>query len=956
MSMSLNYGPTVSRTLQPGERSFDTLVWQQGKPPLDAELNLLFDIITDKFQKFVNTQLQSGFVNFNSFNFNTTWSNKFQLPETIANVNGWQLNINANGDSYIYLTPATIGSSHHRYDFVFLEVFKTLLTGNTVAHKPSAATIYKEGNVQDSINTISDDIIDPVIMLETSRRVQIQYRIRIKENVLVPNNQNSNVFDSSTYAQGGASIPITPYVFANQGSSGDYGLWRAGNGDNASRTQLQTIDGYVYAIPVALVFRRANAVYNDESLDGQQASAISIPGTSDRPDGLYNDSVVQSDVIDLRHQIVTKADYNTLLDEAINDLLTGNNTTKRQKSIQYDCMSDTAITGYSTIGTCDQTRSKWSDLQSTVTSYTAKINIGDTDTLKDFYTSRASGTWQIGDTITVKVPNGSPAGAIILGTNDSNPTTKPYIFSNAAGLIDVPGSWAGTETNTAIFTFSANLLVEEIWIVYDIQYPKNQGSTYISDSILNIQYKNASAYPNAIASYAPHTGVVRTGSNLFSTALYNSRNSKQLNYQHVGSFNNYASNYSTNSKNKQVQVTPIIASTASMSSSSLVMLVKNYKLADKRIYLPFQTNKTWFIRGVYTAATGGSEVATESFVNEHPSLISGQVFKHPSLSYSFANIVSMIYDPAGTHVELLAASGGQYYPVFRQNIIGDIDQFILVDSNNNIYTPPVSTLSSFNITHKSILTAKVNAYTINSENPVDNWIQVRNDAGLVDGQQVWIDIDYIGEPHNGAEIKIIYQYLPYQGLVDNIGTVLSAKLKAIRGFMHSDGTGNVASNIDLTKFMRPLTSYMPMPVDKEFNLDGDSISGAGQIGKYNGVDLCYVNSEVLDYSVIGEQPVLINDIVTAAFNSGLIAVERGGNDATTDKAKMLPSASIANYKQAIIFGLGLARNNITLQDEVVLYVWTLTNNVTDNKFVASDTTNIGVDFFFINKRPLIKQE
>lgn len=956
MSTTLNYGVTVSRTLQPGQRSFDTLVWQQGKPPLDAELNLLFDIITDKFQKFVNAQLQSGFINFNSFNFNATWSNKFQLPESVANVNGWQLNVNANGDSFIYLTPATIGLSHHRYDFVFLEVFKTLLTGNAIAHKPSATTIYKEGNVQNSTSTLSDDIIDPVIMLETSKRVQIQYRIRIKEGVLAPNNQNSNIFDSSTYAQGGASTPISPYTFVNQGSSGDYGLWRSGNGDNASRTQLQTIDGYVYAIPIALVFRRANAAYDDENLDGQQASAISIPGTSDRPDGLYNDSVALSDVIDLRHQTVTNIDYNMLLDEAINDLLTGNNTTKRKTSIQYDCMSDAAITGHSAIGICDQMRSVWSDLQSTITSYTAKINIGDTDALKDFYTSRASGTWQIGDTITIKSPNGSPTGTIILGTDDSNPATKPYVFSNAAGLIDVPGSWTGTGTNIATFTFSSNLSVEEIWIVYDIQYPQNQGSTFIPDSILSIQYKNTSSYPNAIASYVPHTGVVRAGSNLLSTALYNSRNSKQLNYQHTSSFNNYTSNYSISNKNKQIQITLMIASTASMSSSLLVMSVKNYKLADKKIYLPFKTSKTWFIRGVYTAATGGSEVATESFVNEHPSLISGQVFKHPSLSYSFANLVSMIYDPAGTHIELLAASGGQYYPVFRQNSTGDIDQFILVDSSNNIYVPPVSTPSSFDITHKSILTAKVNAYTVNSDNPIDNWIQVRNDAGLVDGQQVWVDIDYIGEPHDGGQIKIAYQYLPYQGLVDNIGTVLSAKLKAIRGFVHSDGTGNISNNIDLTKYMRPLTSYMPMPIDREFNLDGDSISGSGQVGKYNSTDLCYVNSEVIDYSITGEQPILVNDIVTAAFNAGLIAVERGGNDATTDKAKMLPNTSIANNKQAVIFGLGLARNNMTLQDEIVLYAWTLTNNVVDNKFLASDSTNIGVDMFFINKRILIKQE
>lgn len=955
-------GSDVSRTLQPGRRAFDTVVWQQGKPPLDSELNLLHDVLSDKMQDHVKSMSQSGFVNQPTYVFDPTWSNYFQMTECVAYVNGWRLDVIPFGDSFIQLPAATAGLGNHRWDFVFLEVWKTILVQGSVQHKPSTTLIYKDGNVQNTSGNYTDDIKDPVVPYETSRRVQIQYRIRIQQNVTAPNQQNINIFDASTYAQGGALSPVSPIAFTNQGSAtSDYGLWRAGNGDAASRTQLMTVDGYVYAIPLALVFRRANAPYADEDNDGQFASARSISmGSSDRIDGLFYDSVVQNDLIDLRHQVITgtQTDYNKILEVAIQDLLTGANSYRRPSVIKYESISDAPITGYSRLNTnnvCDKTRYIWDDISQTVVSHTVRINVGDTDTLQDIYTSRAVGTWTIGDTITVKAPSGSPAGTVVLGTDDSDPSTKPYVYRNGgAGLINVAGSWSGTGTTTAVFTVNVNLASQEIWIVYDVQYPANQGTSFVSDALQKLEYADAASFPNDVISYVPHAGVVRAGTNLLNNSYTVARNSKQLDFTHDSTFNNYAANFIVNKRTKRIQISPIISSTTAVDGTTRSIYVSNYNSANRRIYLPFANNRMLFVRGVYSGKSSGSELATEQFLSENPALISGNLFQHPTAGYSFAFISSMIYDPSGANVELISASGGNYWPVYRQNSIGDMNQFQLVDSSGAVYVPPSVNPTDYVISHRSIPTAKVGAYTINSTELTDNFIQLRSSVVMVDGTQVWIDVDYIGEPHDGGEVKLAYQYLPYQGLVENTGFQLFGKVKALSGFVHSDGTGNVSSNIDLLKYPRALSTYLPTPLNTERLLDGSSVSGVGSLGKYITSDVCYAKAEVLDYSSTIEQPLKINDIVSGMFNGALVSMERGGNQATSVKSAMLLPLSVAAEKQAVIFALVSARTNLALQNELILYVWTFTDNSADNKLSSGDGLHVGVDFFFINNRPLVK--
>jgi len=966
MADTLDYGAGVSRTLQTTSRAFSTIIWQQGKPPLDSELNLQFDISEDYRKRFADNFMQSGFVACDDLVFNAAWENYFKVPTDIAFVNGWQIDVNASGDETVTLGAAPTGLGNQRYDFIFLEVWKAPLTGGSAVNKPSTTEIYKDGNVQNAVATLADDIEDPVIGFETTKRVQIQYRFRVQEDVAAPNGQASNIFDATTYAQGAEAAPVSPWDFSNMGATtGDDGLWRAGAGDAASVAQLGTVDGYVYAIPVAIIFRRAIAAYNDEDADGQKASNTAIAsGTSDRIDGLFYDSVAISDTLDIRHSTVfDKAQYEDILKTAIENLFTNQNKQIKTSTIAYELIADASIPGYTIFNStvADKVRSEWSDLQTTKVSYVAKLNVGDTDTNQDWYTDRATGSWASADTIVVDAPNGSPTGTIILGTDDSDPATKPLVFYNDAGLTDVAGAWTGTGTTSATFTLGTNasLTNQEIWVVFDVQYPSNQGLTNTPDQLDKLEYKNSASFPVVPASYTTYYGVVRAATDLMDTDKYLSRNSKQVAYTHDCSINPLGTNYTLTARQKSLDVTPILSSTDAIDSANKVMSVTNYDTGTNYVRLPMPTTKLWFLRGVYKTASGGftEEIATTQFINQNPGSVVDNSFFSGNAGQSYCAITSMIYDPGGANTQLIAGSGGSYYPVFRHNASDDVDEFILVDSSGVEYVPPTTVVTMYQITGTDIPTANVNAYNVDSDDPDDNWIQCDNHGGTVaDGQELWFDIDYFGEPHDGAQIKIAYEYTPYQGLVDGIGTILSAQLKSMCGFVHTDGIGNVTDNIDKTKYIKQLISYLPTPADVEFSVIGGAVAGSGLVGKHLAVATPYTFADNTDLSNADDQPLRIDDTVTAAYNAGLNAVERGGNDATDAKAISLRPMDAPAYKQAVLFGLAVAGDNFDLNNELVLYA--VTNTVSDdvNEFISGNGTTIGVDFYFIKKRPLIKRQ
>ena len=312
--MAEYFGPGVSRTLSAISQQFTTIVWNADRPPLDSELNLMSQVDWESLAQVVRSQVHSGFfldptrcdADFQTDPLN---ANQFILaspavvdgapevaPALYAAVNGWVLPIagafmpetfgSDSAANRVRLNPPPTTDS--RVDFVFLEVWQALVSANpSTVNKPSAGEIFKYGNTQYGGANLPDEIEDPAVGFETTKRVQLQYRFRVvgsgdSGGVSVDLvNYPDGLTDPNVLGQGTAGAPLGGFTFANMRSElNDPSLWRAGDGD--PNNALGTVDGYVYAIPVCAVFRRNAAAFTAISSGGnpnQNGAAERTPST-----------------------------------------------------------------------------------------------------------------------------------------------------------------------------------------------------------------------------------------------------------------------------------------------------------------------------------------------------------------------------------------------------------------------------------------------------------------------------------------------------------------------------------------------------------------------------------------------------------------------------------------------------------------------------------------------------
>lgn len=287
--MGNNYGPGVSRVLPPQQRQFLDVIWQQGKPPLDSELNLLQDMASNASQIVVLRGVPSGWLgngqnDLAAFITNPQWSNwwRFGRQRTgeqaafeWAVVNGWLIPVTGtrtgfppgspdNTDTWnkIAMDPPPSNSGDFRVDFVFLEAWLARVPPNpSTLNKPAASALYTYGNVEGGYSFLPDDIQDPAIGAETTERVQLQYRIRVVDGLVGFTNVPDGFDPAVVFGQGASAAPTT-YNFQNMRQAlGDPGLWRAGDGSSTAQTALGTVDGYTYGISLAAVFRRNSVAW-----------------------------------------------------------------------------------------------------------------------------------------------------------------------------------------------------------------------------------------------------------------------------------------------------------------------------------------------------------------------------------------------------------------------------------------------------------------------------------------------------------------------------------------------------------------------------------------------------------------------------------------------------------------------------------------------------------------------
>ena len=381
--MSQDYGTGVTRVMDPEDIAYLVTVFQRNKPPTDAEVNFIGQINTEERAKILRSMMPSGWVasptmphlDFYSF---IAFSNFFYMGRQLeiettdeteetpdirniayAAVNGWVIPVTGtqvnnlttlNDDDYrnkIILDFAP--TSGYQTNFVFLEVWQALIAPTpSTANKPTGDTIYKWGNVEFGGTNPTEDLIPPDIGAETTKRIQLQYRIRMVSSIDLVNYPTGFGDEDAVYARANLTEAEAAALASTIDTSfhvvtGDEGLWRAGDGD--PENGLGTVDGYTYAIPICAVARRNRGGWSISTINGgvsrrtpptgyvegdpdtgcpMTPAQIAAAPDSDRPDGLYADLIVVDDIIDMRHHVSpVEHDYESMLEEALNTLLNG---------------------------------------------------------------------------------------------------------------------------------------------------------------------------------------------------------------------------------------------------------------------------------------------------------------------------------------------------------------------------------------------------------------------------------------------------------------------------------------------------------------------------------------------------------------------------------------------------------------------------------------------------------
>ena len=314
-----DFGAGVSGYLDPEGRNWETSVYQASKPVLDKELNLVQDVSQYKDMRLRRRAFPSGWLAGDPLSTSdmtaaiwtaSTTANELEIPQDLyAYVNGWLIRVgstNATSTNLLDLGAGPAGAGAKRTDIVILEVWRKLLSASPdVDGKSPAGRIWWFGNVKidaadDVTLNFADDILDASLGSESTKRVQIQYRLRVVQGI-DPLTYPNGIDDPALFAHSvppAAATPdgtVTAFNYASQSGSGDPGLWRAGDGNPANT--LGTVDGYMYAVPLMAVVRRNTTAF--ARLDNHNGG-VADPGPSDRPDGLFYDIVADKDIIDLR--------------------------------------------------------------------------------------------------------------------------------------------------------------------------------------------------------------------------------------------------------------------------------------------------------------------------------------------------------------------------------------------------------------------------------------------------------------------------------------------------------------------------------------------------------------------------------------------------------------------------------------------------------------------------------
>lgn len=287
-------GPTVStglsRVLSPNNRNFGLVAFQQAKPILDSELNLMQQIQNKLRADILRTIMSSGIISMDVQAGITDKKNTLRISGAMACVNGWLLTLsgsNRNDAASDIVFPAAPNSGS-REDLAFVECwFEEVAPSGSP--EDDDENVYRYGGI--ASGTLANDLQDNVAGAETTRRIQLRWNFRTVTDVNFTTHPKGVDNGDRVKARAGAQSD-TNYTFGSVGN----GLYRAGDGSSAACTALRCVDGYVYALPLFRVHRRNQTAYN--ATDNKEGAPAYNSGTQIAT-GLYHDVIAVQDVLPL---------------------------------------------------------------------------------------------------------------------------------------------------------------------------------------------------------------------------------------------------------------------------------------------------------------------------------------------------------------------------------------------------------------------------------------------------------------------------------------------------------------------------------------------------------------------------------------------------------------------------------------------------------------------------------
>lgn len=287
-------GPTVStglsRVLSPNNRNFGLVAFQQAKPILDSELNLMQQIQNKLRADILRTIMSSGIISMDVQAGITDKKNTLRISGAMACVNGWLLTLsgsNRNDAASDIVFPAAPNSGS-REDLAFVECwFEEVAPSGSP--EDDDENVYRYGGI--ASGTLANDLQDNVAGAETTRRIQLRWNFRTVTDVNFTTHPKGVDNGDRVKARAGAQSD-TNYTFGSVGN----GLYRAGDGSSAACTAFRCVDGYVYALPLFRVHRRNQTAYN--ATDNKEGAPAYNSGTQIAT-GLYHDVIAVQDVLQL---------------------------------------------------------------------------------------------------------------------------------------------------------------------------------------------------------------------------------------------------------------------------------------------------------------------------------------------------------------------------------------------------------------------------------------------------------------------------------------------------------------------------------------------------------------------------------------------------------------------------------------------------------------------------------